>query len=170
MFSLKRILVPTDFGSPSSAAVDYAINLASMAGASVTVFHAYEIPVIAVPDGTFVATPEMVTRIQSAAEAALRSTVESRRSSSVALDSLLREGRPWEAIHDAAKEVGADLIVLGTHGRHGLVRALLGSVTEKVVRTALVPVLVVHLPASASEPGARPRAASPATMAGRSFG
>src|SRR5580704_15098212 len=124
MFTLKRILVPTDFGSPSGAALDYALGLGSALDCSVTVFHAYEIPLIGIPDGTFVATPEMVGRIQSAAELALESTVQSH-ASSVHVDSLLREGRPWEAIHDAAKEVGADLIVMGTHGRHGLVRALL---------------------------------------------
>jgi nucleotide-binding universal stress UspA family protein len=154
MFALRKILVPTDFGAPSTAALEYALGLASALGASVTAFHAYEIPMVGVPDGTFVATPEMVSRIQSAAAEALAATLRSREGK-VPLDSLLREGRPWEAIHQAAKEVGADLVVLGTHGRHGLVRALLGSVTEKVVRTSVVPVLVVHAPSVPEDPRGR---------------
>jgi nucleotide-binding universal stress UspA family protein len=157
-FTLSRILVPSDFGPPSAAALDYALGLASAVGASVTLFHAYEIPVIGVPDGTFVATPEMVSRIQSSAERALETALHQHDGEAEApLDSMLREGRPWEAILEAAREVGADLIVMGTHGRHGLVRTLLGSVTEKVVRTSAVPVLVVHYPASASERDPRSR-------------
>jgi nucleotide-binding universal stress UspA family protein len=70
---------------------------------------------------------------------------------------MLREGRPWEAILEAAREVRADLIVMGTHGRHGLVRTLLGSVTEKVVRTSPVPVLVVHYSAATPERALRSR-------------
>jgi nucleotide-binding universal stress UspA family protein len=169
MFTLKRILVPTDFGSPSAAALDYALGMASALKASVTVFHAYEIPIIGVPDGTFVATPDMVDRIQNAAARALEATVQSHQGE-VPITSLLRQGRPWEAIHDGAKEVAADLIVLGTHGRHGLVRALLGSVTEKVVRTSLVPVVVVHSPVVPPSDDVRAPATSVATLAGRSFG
>jgi nucleotide-binding universal stress UspA family protein len=168
MFTLRKILVPTDFGPPSAVAIDYAVGLASSVGATVTLFHAYEIPVIGVPDGTFVATPEMVGRIQSAAEHALESTIRSH-AGDVPLESLLREGRPWEAIHEAVKEVGADLVVIGTHGRSGFVRALLGSVTEKVVRTSLVPVLVVHMPV-APDHDVRGLAPSAATIAGRSLG
>ncbi len=51
---------------------------------------------------------------------------------------------PWEEVLNAAKELNADLIVMGTHGRRGLERALLGSVAEKVVRMARIPVLTVH--------------------------
>ncbi len=169
MFTLKRILVPTDFGSPSVAALDYALGFASALKASITVFHAYEIPIIGVPDGTFVATPDMVDRIQTAAARVLDATVASHRGE-VEVASLLRQGRPWEAIHEAAKEIGADLIVLGTHGRHGLVRALLGSVTEKVMRTSLVPVVVVHSPVVPPSDDLRAPAPSAATLAGRSFG
>jgi nucleotide-binding universal stress UspA family protein len=164
MFTLSKILVPTDFGPPSVAAVDYAMGLASISGASVTIFHAYEIPMSGVPDGTFVATPEMVSRIQSSAAAALAASVASH-GGVVRVDSLLREGRPSEAIHDAVREIDADLVVLGTHGRHGFVRALLGSVTEKVVRTLLVPVLVVHAPMALHESMARSRESSAPSLA-----
>lgn len=169
MFTMNRILVPTDFGPPSSAAMDYAVELASVVGAEVTVFHAYEVPALGIPDGTYVATLDMDARIRTAAEQALASIVRSHEGG-VAIASLLRQGRPWEAIHDAAREVNADLIVIGTHGRHGLVKALLGSVTEKVVRTSVVPVLVVHAPVAQGGHDVRPRIPSTPELAGRSFG
>ena len=59
-------------------------------------------------------------------------------------DTLLRTGSPWEQVLGAATEVKAGLIVMGTHGRRRLERALLGSVAEKVVRMSRVPVLTVH--------------------------
>lgn len=68
----------------------------------------------------------------------------------------LRRGVPWVEITSAAAETKADLIVMGTHGRRGMARALLGSVAEKVVRTAPCPVLTVHLP-----DGESPKAAAP---------
>jgi nucleotide-binding universal stress UspA family protein len=58
---------------------------------------------------------------------------------------VLKQGPTWQMIIDTAKEVDAGMIVIGTHGRHGLPRALLGSVAEKVVRTAHTPVLTVHI-------------------------
>jgi nucleotide-binding universal stress UspA family protein len=61
-------------------------------------------------------------------------------------------GEPWEKIIETAREIGADLIVMGTHGRRGVSRALIGSVAEKVVRLATIPVLVAraeeHAPTS----------------------
>jgi nucleotide-binding universal stress UspA family protein len=57
---------------------------------------------------------------------------------------LLKQGNAWRTIIDTADELHAGMIVMGTHGRHGLPRALLGSVAEKVVRSAHCPVLTVH--------------------------
>jgi nucleotide-binding universal stress UspA family protein len=165
MFVLTRILVPTDFAPASAAAVNYAVGLARSVDAAVTVFHAYEIPATGLLEGTFV-SPELVNRIQGAAERALETTVRSHEDE-VPLDSMLREGRPWEAICEAAKEVRADLIVMGTHGRrHGFVQALLGSVAEKVVRMSPVPVLVVH-PSRSRDDDASVRAIADAALAGR---
>jgi nucleotide-binding universal stress UspA family protein len=112
----------------------------------VAILHAYEIPIYGIPDGAFVATPEMVGRIQAAGQAALDATIAKRQGRGVPLEGHLSEGRPWEVIHETAAKVGADLIVIGTHGRRGLARALLGSVAEKVIRTATLPVLTVHSP------------------------
>ena len=62
----------------------------------------------------------------------------------VVADSVIREGRPAETIHDCVRENGSDAIVIGTHGRTGIARAALGSVAEELIHTSQVPVVVVH--------------------------
>lgn len=145
MTPIKHILVPVDFTETSEAALDYAIELAAKLGADVTVMHAYELPIYGFPDGALVATADVATRISQAAQQALDATVNKRVDTvKVKLDRVLRDGVAWEEINLVAKERGANLIVIGTHGRKGLARALIGSVAEKVIRTATVPVLTVH--------------------------
>ncbi|HEY2366326.1 MAG TPA: universal stress protein, partial [Polyangiaceae bacterium] len=60
------------------------------------------------------------------------------------LDTIVRQGVPWEEVRSVAEEVDADMIVIGTHGRKGIARALLGSVAEKILRTSTRPVLTIH--------------------------
>lgn len=140
----KTILVPTDFGDGSSAALDYATELAKALGASLVLVHTYEIPMVGFPDGTLVATAELATRVLDGAQQGIDKAVASRSSSGVAIKGVVKQGETWRTIIETAEEMNADLIVMGTHGRRGLPRALLGSVAEKVVRTATVPVLTVH--------------------------
>jgi nucleotide-binding universal stress UspA family protein len=141
----KVILVPTDFGEPSSAALDYAFELAKELGSEIVLMHAFEIPIVGFPDGAIVATAELTSRILEGAQAGLDKQVEQRRDSGVTLRSVIKQGDPYHMVNETAEEVGAGLIVMGTHGRKGLSRALIGSVAEKVVRTAHVPVLTVHV-------------------------
>lgn len=139
-----KILVPTDFGTGSDHALAYAVELARALGAELAVMHAYEIPMIGFPDGALVATPELASRVSEGAQIGLKKTTEPFASSGVAITTLLKQGPTWRTIIETATEVGAGMIVMGTHGRHGLPRALLGSVAEKVVRSAHCPVLTVH--------------------------
>lgn len=141
----KIILVPTDFGAPSEAAIDYAIDYARVLGAEVVLMHAYEIPIMGFPDGALVATAELSSRIFEGAQAGLDRQLANRRGAGVNIRGLIKQGDAWHMVNEAATEIGAGLIVMGTHGRTGLSRALIGSVAEKVVRTASVPVLTVHL-------------------------
>ena len=141
----KRILVPTDFGASSDRALAYAVKLAKALGAELVVLHAYEIPVVGFPDGALVATPALAARITDGAQPGVRRALEAHASAGVPMQSLVKQGPTWRTILDTATEVGAEMIVMGTHGRHGLPRALLGSVAEKVVRAATVPVLTVHV-------------------------
>jgi nucleotide-binding universal stress UspA family protein len=144
MTELRRILVPTDFTETSDRALDWAMGIAARVGASLTVMHSYEIPIVGFPDGAIVATPEIATRIADASRAALESTVEQRRGRGVPVDSVLREGVAWEEINAVADAIDADLVVIGTHGRRGLARALLGSVAENVIRTAHRPIVTIR--------------------------
>jgi len=144
MARVKRVLVGVDFEPPSLAALDWAIDLAGQVGASATVLHSYEIPVVGIPDGAFIASAEYAARLMTAADTALAAAIDARRGRGVDLTGLIRQGVAWETIHQVADEVSADLIVVGTHGRKGLAHALLGSVAEKTIRTAKRPVVVVR--------------------------
>lgn len=140
----KTILVATDFREAAAAALDYAVRLGQKLGATVFLVHTYELPVVGLPDGVIVLTAEMASHMISAAEAALKKEIEPYAARGIVVRTILEQGDPREGVLAAAKKSGADLIVLGTHGRRGLARALLGSVAEAVVRTAPVPVLTVH--------------------------
>jgi nucleotide-binding universal stress UspA family protein len=140
----KTILVPVDFSETSEHALDYAVDLAKSIGAKIVVAHAYELPVYGFPDGAFVATVEIATRIMNGAQAGLQALVEKRKASGVEMKIELRQGNPVDEIHAIADAVGADMICLGTHGRRGLARVILGSVAEQVIRSAHTPVLAIR--------------------------
>lgn len=144
--SLRKILVAVDFEAPSLAALDWAIDLAAEVGAQVIILHAYEIPVIGVPDGAFIATAELAAKVMTAAQDGLAALVDSRQGRGVELVSMLRQGAIWETIRDVADEIDANLVAVGTHGRRGLSHMLLGSIAEKTIRTARRPVVVVRAP------------------------
>jgi nucleotide-binding universal stress UspA family protein len=141
----KQLLVPTDFGPSSDRAVAYAADLAKAFGAEIVIMHAWEIPMLGFPDGAFIATAELATRVLEAAQQGLNDAMKLLEGKGVKARGLLKQGPTWQMIVETAKEVDAGMIVIGTHGRHGLPRALLGSVAEKVVRTAHTPVLTVHV-------------------------
>jgi nucleotide-binding universal stress UspA family protein len=144
MASLKRILVAIDFEPPSFAALDWAIDLASQVRVGVTVLHAWDIPIVGITDGTFIATPKLAAAITTAAQKGLADAVEPRQGRDVELTTLLRQGAPTEVIQQAADEVDAGLIVVGTHGRKGIAHALIGSIAERTIRTATRPVVIVR--------------------------
>lgn len=144
----KRILVPTDYGPSSDEALAYALDLAKALGADVFVMHAYELPIVGFPDGALVASADLAARLLEGAQLGMKKTLEnaqgSAQGSGVSVQGMVKQGEPWRTILDTVTEVGAGLIVMGTHGRRGLPRALLGSVAEKVVRSSVVPVTTIH--------------------------
>lgn len=140
----KIILAPTDFGASSERAVAYAVELGKALGAEVVVLHTYDLPIVGFPDGALVATPEMALRLGEAADTGVKAALAAHAASGVPMRGVVRQGVPWQTIIDYANEIAAGMIVMGTHGRRGLPRALLGSVAEKVVRTATCPVVSVH--------------------------
>jgi nucleotide-binding universal stress UspA family protein len=144
MHEPKIILVATDFGEPSEAALETAIEYAKVFGSEIVLMHAFEIPIVGFPDGAVLATAELMDRILEGAQAGLDRQIKNHEGCGVAIRGVIKQGDPYRMVNDAAEEVGAGLIAIGTHGRKGLSRALIGSVAEKVVRTARVPVLTVH--------------------------
>ena len=149
MIPPKTLLVPTDFSEPAEAALAYAVALAETLAARVHLVHGYELPLVGFPDGVMTISAEAASRIISAAESSLRDAARRYEGRNVTIETALVQADPREAILQAAKKVGADLIVMGTHGRRGIARALIGSTTEAVVRTATIPVLTVHAESAA---------------------
>lgn len=142
----KHILVPVDFSKGSERAVEQAEALAAALGASLELFHAYQLPILALPDSTVTVSPTYVADLTDRAQSELNRHRDLLRERGVQATTKLLEGNPAEAIVQRAEALPAMMIVLGTHGRGGFRRFLLGSTAERVVRTATVPVLTVHLP------------------------
>jgi nucleotide-binding universal stress UspA family protein len=146
VFPCRTILHPTDFSEHSQHAFRLACSLAREQGCSVTVLHVPEPP-------PFVSYGEMERSFQQPhgykqeLEEKLRQLKPP--DTTVAADYRLEEGDPATEILHLAEELDCDLIVMGTHGRTGLGRLLMGSVAEKVLRKAPCPVITVKCPADA---------------------
>ena len=143
----KRILVPIDFSDGSNRAIDQAVQLAGALGASIELFHAYQLPVFALPDSSVTVSPTYVADLTDRAQKELNRQRDRLVAEGLDVSTELLEGNPADAIVERATALNAQMIVIGTHGRSGFRRFLLGSTTERVVRTSTVPVLTVHLPA-----------------------
>jgi nucleotide-binding universal stress UspA family protein len=136
MDRFRHILAPTDFSEASRRGVETATSLALDLGTSLTLAHVYELPSAAsyLFEGLAGEAEAEVGRLLEAELARVRGRVPG-------VEGIVRRGDPWRGILDAAKERSADLVVMSTHGLHGLQRLLLGSVTEKIVRLSPIPVL-----------------------------
>ena len=139
-----NILVATDFGELADRALDYAIELAAKFDATVHLVHNLSVPTIGIPDVGPVPHAAAIDGLVREGEGMLQNVVARSRARATFGNVILRIGDPRDAIVEVAKEVHADLIVIGTHGRHGVARALLGSVAEAVVRAAPCPVMTVR--------------------------
>jgi nucleotide-binding universal stress UspA family protein len=144
MWLTKSILVSTDFAEASEAAADVGLELAKTFRVPLVLLHACS-PPAQIYSGVPMAPTEDYARLyEQAAGEALEKERARLAASETKVTSVLRRGAAWEEILAAAKEIDAALIVMGTHGRRGLPRAVLGSVAEKVVRLSPIPVLTVH--------------------------
>lgn len=141
------IIVATDFSETGRRAADWATGLAGELRARLVILHAFDIPVVGVPDGAFIVDASTAARISDQAQRGLDDELARVRQLGVGAEGLLRQGDPRDVIPKAAEATDAALVVVGSHGRRGLSRALLGSVAETVVRTSRVPVVVVRAPA-----------------------
>lgn len=136
--SFERVLAPTDFSPPSLKALHYARALST---GTVQLVHVIEPVYIAAPELALVPTDE---ERMSASGKELQGIAKIHDSDGPRVTSTVRLGRPANEIARVAREWPADLLVVSTHGRTGLSHLLLGSVTEKLIRSAPCPVLVIR--------------------------
>jgi nucleotide-binding universal stress UspA family protein len=146
MKPLKKILVPVDFSRHSQEATQMALGLAERFGASVKLVHVYQPLDYGLPDGFLSYAPLQLNELISALEKHLEKTQQETRAAagSTTVTSTLLHGAISSEITRCAKDEHFDLIVMGTHGRTGIGHVMLGSVAEKVLRTAPCPVLTVR--------------------------
>jgi nucleotide-binding universal stress UspA family protein len=134
------ILLPTDGSDAADAAVDNALSLAERYDAALHVLY--------VADTTEYSTvtfeDDVVDPLQREGESVVDEVVERADAEGVVAKGVVMQGGVFETIQNYVADDGIDAVVMGTHGRRGLGRALLGSVTERVVRTSDVPVLTVR--------------------------
>jgi len=146
MIPFRKILVPTDFSKHSSAAIDAAADLSRRYEASVTLAYVFEPVTYALPEGHVMQSPPQLDEMRSAFEQRLaQATLEATTAGALRVQSKLLTGPVANEISDFAEKGEFDLIVMGTHGRTGLRHLVLGSVAEKVVRTAPCAVLTVRV-------------------------
>jgi nucleotide-binding universal stress UspA family protein len=142
--NLKLMLVPTDFSDASTAALDTAMDLARIFHAAIELLHVdLDLALVMPPPGDIVALPMAMQGMRTDAAEKLNRAVAGVREQQIECTGASESGRTYSAIVDHAAQISAGLIVMGSHGRHGLGHLLLGSVAEKVVQNAPCPVLVI---------------------------
>lgn len=142
---IRQILAPTDFSEYSKEAVAYAFELAQKFGAKLLLLHVIEMP--AYPVEGFVPPSigsTLIEDLERQAWADLAQVLPEAQNDKVALTRQVVVGIPYRKIVEVAAAEKADLIVMATHGRTGLGHLLIGSVAERVVRTAPCPVLTIR--------------------------
>ena len=148
MHAIETLLAPTDFSPQGDAAVAFAADLAKRFDAKLVILYVFDLPLLVgtynddlhVPGGV---DPERFAQIGDVAAGRAEALAERHRSMGVRAEARIVEGSPAGEITKAAIAHEADMIVMGTHGRHGLDLWILGSVARTVVRSATCPVLTV---------------------------
>jgi nucleotide-binding universal stress UspA family protein len=155
VITISRILCPTDFSELSRAALQHAVALARSHEAEITLLYVAPM-VVAASEVAYIPAPWLSPEAREKLRTDLRAFAEPAREEAVPVRIDVAEGNPASAILQAAKVGEFDVIVMGTHGRHGLECWVLGSVTEEVLRHAPCPVLTVAprtRPATENGPG-----------------
>ncbi|EFW91638.1 UspA domain protein [Haladaptatus paucihalophilus DX253] len=137
----ERILLPTDGSVSTDKAVEQALNLADAYGASLHVLSVVDRTIVP-PD---VRSDILYDELEDECADAVSDVEAAANEAGVDVETTVLRGTPHRVILDYADKNDIDCIVMGTHGRRGLDRYLLGSVTEKVVRLSEVPVLTVRM-------------------------
>jgi len=139
----RRFLVPTDLSRPAEAALDVALDLAAQTDGYVVLLHVCQPPRHVLPDALTHEIRRFMDGARAHAGAVLDRVVAERRPRGVPIDVAIQSGEPWQRIAGTARELDVDMVVMATRGPEGAPRPRLGSVTERVVRTASCAVLTI---------------------------
>ncbi len=138
---IKKVLIPSDFSELSTKAIDVAFPMVKQLGAEITFIHVIER--LDHPDDMTALFDEGYAYMMDRARALLNDLVIRSTQENIKANSEIANGIPYVEISRMAEELGADLIIMGTHGRKGLDHMLMGSQTERVVRMATCPVTTI---------------------------
>lgn len=140
-----RILIPTDGSDAVRPAVEMALNLAETHDAMLHVLFIVDQPTsVSGAGGGFSGLDNLLNELEEKGHQTTDAIAEQANASDIETETAVRRGNPHDDILTYANEHDIDVIVMGTHGRTGVKRALVGSVTENVVRHSEIPVLTVH--------------------------
>jgi nucleotide-binding universal stress UspA family protein len=145
MAAFKKFLVPTDFSKASTAALEQACALADSLNASLCLLHAVENPYGVGPYTEFYSLPQdFFERLEENARRNLEATLTPEQKERYRATTILRRGgAAREILNYLDEDPEIDLVVMATHGRGGVARLMMGSVTDKIVRSARCPVLTI---------------------------
>jgi universal stress protein A len=142
MFKINTILCPVDISDAAHKAVGYAKEFAASTGASIYLLHVVE-PIPIPPVDASLNYIQIEEELEKAAETDLNTLKDSLASSGLKVDGSLETGNPADIILEKAEELQANFIIMGSHGRKGLNRLIMGSVADAVIRKSDCPVLIV---------------------------
>jgi len=148
MFEPKKILVPTDFSEFSDKALESAVDVAKKENATIEFLHVISVIQTCSVDYCFdQQTLDMLEKnsINASMDQMKKEIDRVPGASSVQIETVIRKGTPYEEILNEQKEKKIDLIVIGSHGKTGLIHHLMGSVAERVMRGAKCPVLLAKI-------------------------
>lgn len=145
MHRYSTVMVPYDFSEHSQAALELAVELASRLRSSLHLVHVVQqpAPLHPTPGGVFT-PPHLAGELRAEAERGLSAVIERFPPDCEATAHVVEVGNVTDGLAQAAADLDADLVVMGTHGRTGLAHALLGSVAERMLRHAPCPVVTVR--------------------------
>lgn len=145
--SIKKVLVPVDFSDYSKSSLKYAVNFAKHFGAELYLIYVVE-PMVYPPDFSMgqIAIPSIDVELDKRASEELNNLGKKEIPQDIKSKMIVKTGKPFVEIIEAAAEEDIDLIIIATHGHTGIEHVLFGSTAEKVVRKAPCPVLTLREP------------------------
>ena len=165
----QHILVPVDGSPTSTLGLDESIKLAKLSGGRIRLVHVLD--GLMFVTGLEYCTPDLLSLMQEAGEEILRTAKARVEANGIAVETVLSQtcgGRVCDIVAEQARLFGADLVVIGTHGRRGIGRLVIGSDAEQIARTAPIPVLMVRAAAigsAAAQPSSHTAAAAASSSA-----